>query len=328
MTGISILGEDIVNVVTTKAGKGIAIINTTIPDDIKVKTFNTTASTKGLHAFNFFGMLWAANVVIMFGFFVMAMVIASWYFSATGVQIDIYERGGKNGRLKSTKAGTFCGALLCAIRYHLGTIIFGALLIAIIQFIRAVVLYIEQEYLSKWRHNVTMKVLLYIINCCLECIERVIKIISKSAFVITCVKNTNFCSSAVDALRIIVSNVVRVGTLTSLCTATCFMIKIFIVGANLLIAYGLMRVRYLTDGEPVESGLFPMLVILVLSFLISSLFVNVFEACVDTIMICFFIDESDFNGKFLPPTLAKLVDKFTNIEKARVQYEKGISKIL
>eukprot|EP00658_Telonema_sp_P-2_P078234 TRINITY_DN7283_c0_g1_i6.p1 TRINITY_DN7283_c0_g1~~TRINITY_DN7283_c0_g1_i6.p1 ORF type:complete len:213 (+),score=84.72 TRINITY_DN7283_c0_g1_i6:46-684(+) len=155
--------------------------------------------------------------------------------------------------------------------------------------------------------------------------EMCIRDSSKSAFVITIVKNTSFCTSAFQAIVILFENIVRVGTLTTLSTISCFLIKMFIVGCNMIIGYGLMQVTTVNDGEEVESGLFPLIGILFATFIIASLFVSVFEACVDTIMICFFIDEKDFEGRFLPPNLAKLVDKFSHIEKARKEYESQLA---
>ena len=318
--------DSYVNVSEIEAAAGAAYGETNLTDKFNISKYDAATSNKALHAYNFFMFLWAANILMMFAFFVMAAVVCTWYFSATGVEMDKYESGdSENGRMKETKVGTMCRAVCIAFRYHLGTILFGALLIAIIQFIRAVVLYIEQQYLQKWKNNATAKVLLYILNCCLECIERLVKIISKSAFVITIVKNSNFCSSAFQAIVILFENIVRVGTLTTLSTISCFLIKMFIVGCNMIIGYGLMQVSTVNDSRDVESGLFPLIGILFATFIIATLFVSVFEACVDTIMICFFIDEKDFEGRFLPPNLAKLVDKFSHIEKARKEYESQLA---
>lgn len=316
-----------VNLTEVASVAGSEFTQENLTSTFNVSDYNSATANKALHAYNFFMFLWVANILMMFGFFVMAAVVCTWYFSATGVEIDKYESGdSENGRMKETKVGTMCRAVVIAFRYHLGTIFFGALLIAIIQFIRAVVLYIEKNYLSKWKNNATAKILIYCLNCCLECIERLIKIISKSAFVITIVKNTSFCTSAFQAIIILLENVVRVGTLTTLSTAACFLIKLFIVGCNMIIGYGLMQVDTINDSTTVDSGLFPLVAIFFITFIIATLFVSVFEACVDTIMICFFIDEKDFEGRFLPPNLARLVDKFTHIEKARKDYSEALSK--
>jgi hypothetical protein len=40
--------------------------------------------------------------------------------------------------------------------------------------------------------------------------------------------------------------------------------------------------------------------------------------------MCFFVDERDMNGAFMPPTLAKLVGMFTQVAEARKKYEESL----
>lgn len=327
---INLLGEGNYNktqlVIAAGASFADEVYGSNVTDSImiNVTNFNSTRAIKALHAYNFFMFLWVSNVWIMFAFFVMAMVIVTWYYSATGVEIDEYERGNSSGRMKGTAPGTFCRSIFVAIRYHFGTIIFGALLIAIIQFIRAVVLYIEKEFLDKWKDNATMKIAICCVNCLLACIERIIRAISKGAFVITCITNDSFCPAAQESLGIMISNIIQVGSLQSLSLVACTVLKVFIVATNMLIAFALINVEDLTDDREVESGLFPLFFIAVLSYAIAALFVNVFESCVDTIMMCYFIDEKRFDGRFMPPNLAKIVGQFQHIEKARRQYKQQL----
>ena len=53
-----------------------------------------------------------------------------------------------------------------AIRYHLGTIAFGSLIIAIVQFIRALVMYLEKT--SKGKNNRIQKAVFAIVQCILK----------------------------------------------------------------------------------------------------------------------------------------------------------------
>lgn len=288
-------------------------------------TFNSDNAVKGMHAYNFFMLLWSANFILALGFFIMALVVCAWYFSATAVEIDQYENNsGENGRLKYTNPGTLCRAICVAFRYHLGTLFFGSLLIAIIQFIRALMLYIEKTYLKKYEDNATIKVVIWCIHCWLACIERIVKIISYNAFIICGIKSQGFLSSAADALALLTANIIRVSMLEFLATAACFLIKLFICCCNMILAYFLLQQTQLTNDTTIESGLFPLFFILIISFAIASLFVNVFEVCVDTILMCFFVDEESMKGLFMPPSLAKLVDKFTHIAEAREKYEQMV----
>lgn len=297
------------------------------------KTLNSSQWTqseqvKAMHAYNFFGFLWATSFCIMFGYFCMAMSVVAYYFSATQEEVQFAESSEadvrEKGRTRGTPTFVILRSLFIALRYHLGTILFGSLLIAIVQFIRALMVYLEEQFLHEWKEMATVKCLIYCIDCCLACIERCIKIISKNAFIITCIKNTNFCSSAGRAMGILVNNAARVSILAMLATVACFVLKVFIVGCNMIVAWGLTRVPSLTKNRKVESGLFPLMGILIISFIIATLFINVYECCVDTIMMSFLIDEEDLGGAFMDKELAELLGLFKDAEDARMNYEKQL----
>ncbi len=292
-------------------------------------TWTTSEYVRIMHAYNFFGFLWASNFCIMYGFFVISMTTVVWYFSATTLELTLFNDGDKEGgRLKNAPVGTVCRAICAGLRYHLGTILWGSLLIAIIQFVRVLFLYIEEEFLSQWKDSVTVRCLVYCINCCLAYIERVVKIISANAFIVCAITSESFCSCAREAVSLLVNNAVRVGTLSTLSTVAYFIVKLFIVLSNMCFAYGMIQITELTGGTKVESGLFPLVFIFFMSMIIASLFVSVFESCTDTVMMSFLWDEEHLGkGKqetFMSPSLAKLADLFGGVEEARREYERRI----
>jgi choline transporter-like protein 2/4/5 len=259
------------------------------------------------------------------------MTTCVWYFSATALDTDKLESNVEEvraeGKNKTVPLGTVLRSFIVALRYHLGTILFGALCIAIIQFIRAVFLYIQEEFLDKYKENATVKFIIYCINCWLACIERVIKIISKNAYIITAIKGTNFCSSAAEAMAILTANCLRVGALATMSTIASFVLKLFITASNTILGFGILQqevLYYRSGGETIESGLFPLVGIFLISFIIASLFISVYESCTDTVMMCFFIDSDELEGAFLPRSLGELVGQFETAEKARKEYEAAL----
>lgn len=304
----------------------IMAYNSTLVPTINISTIDSDIALYGLQAYNFFAFLWGVASCIFYAFFVIALVCVSWYFSATAVEMDQYDRG-VGGRMKTAPRFAMLRSVWIAFRYHLGTILFGSLLIAIIQFIRAVVLYLEHKFLNRWKNNATIKCALCMLNCCLACIERVIKIVSQNAFVVCCIKDINFCRSAVDAIKLIVSNALRMGTVSFISTAVIVMMKLIIVGVDVIICWNLLKLPQLTHGATIRSGLFPVMAVLVISYFIAALFLSVYEYCVDAILMCFFVDEEDYNGKFLPPDLAKLLNKFRDIEAARKAYDEKVNEV-
>jgi len=323
-------GDAAVNFTLLAANRTVTALN---DYNVTNKTVNTTEWTtdqkiKYLHAYNFFGFLWASNFCIMFGFFVMAMTGTVYYYSATQAQRRMLESSDpaeqEQGVEKHVPYGTIPRAVCAGLRYNLGTILFGSLLIAIIQFVRALFLYFKEQFLEEWAETATIGCIIKCIEYCLWYIQKIVEIISKNGFIVNCVKCTSFCDSAGRAMSLIGGNGARVGVLTTLATVACFVLKVFIVGTNMIIAWAFINEPALTQNRPVESGLFPLLGILIISFIIASVFVNVYEACVDTTLICFLIDEEDYDGVFMADELAELVGMFEGAELARRDYEKKL----
>lgn len=315
-----------------------AAANSTLSDFNTSTSTNSTVNTtewttedyvKIMHAINFFGFLWAAYFVSMFGFMIMAMTTTAWYFSASTAQIMDFREGKKDadgediGHEKSTPLGTMCWSLCGAIK-HIGTILWGSFLIALITFVRCILLYLEEELFKPFQENPTFRMIMCCINCCMSYIERVVKVISCNAFIVCAIKNKNFCTCAIEAASILINNAIRVTTLYFMSGAAFFLVKLLIVGCNCVVAYFLIReVPALTGDEEVESGLFPLILIFLLTFIIASLFVSVLEGCTDTVMMCFLWDETNLDGgKFLNPALSKLVGAYEGVEEARIEYER------
>jgi choline transporter-like protein 2/4/5 len=68
--------------------------------------------------FNLFGFYWAMNFVTAYGEMILAGVFAKWYWTK------------HKSKIPST---TVCSSIFNATVYHLGTIAFGSLIIAIIK---------------------------------------------------------------------------------------------------------------------------------------------------------------------------------------------------
>lgn len=128
-------------------------------------SFDINDSYRPLAAYWLFHMFWSVQFLVYFGYFVIAGAVCGWYFTlsdANGNKIIGGEHGG-------SRAPIFA-SFYRAIRYHLGTIAFAALIIAIVQMIRVTVKYIEVKTRSN-PPNYLQRVIFCLIHCCLKCIE-------------------------------------------------------------------------------------------------------------------------------------------------------------
>ena len=67
-------------------------------------------------------------------------------------------------------------------RYHTGSLAFGALIIAIIQFIRFILGYIQRQ-LKKRKEARWAQIMLSIFQCCFWCLEKVLRYVNRQAYI-------------------------------------------------------------------------------------------------------------------------------------------------
>eukprot|EP01064_Diplonema_japonicum_P032649 TRINITY_DN618_c0_g3_i1.p1 TRINITY_DN618_c0_g3~~TRINITY_DN618_c0_g3_i1.p1 ORF type:complete len:862 (+),score=130.31 TRINITY_DN618_c0_g3_i1:69-2654(+) len=240
---------------------------------------DSTTVIRYMHAYNFFGFLWMVQFFIAMAFFVISGVVIMWFWSASTAEILSGEKS------KSTVPFAMKNAFYRMIRYHLGTLLFGSLLIAIIQFVRALLLYIEHQLPEELKESASFKIVKCLVHCFLAYLERIVKIINKNAFIITGIFGTSFCSSARRALCFLLANIARTAVLTAMAEVVMFLLKIFICGANVYLAMLMIKEESLTDDEKIESGLFPLFFVLLISFVIAVIVMNCYDTCITTVFM-------------------------------------------
>merc|ERR1719357_1410446 len=182
-------------------------------------------------------------------------------------------------------------AMWNATVFHLGTVAFGSLLIAIIRMIRTILEYIERKC-KKFNNDLT-RCLIWCCKCCLWCLEKFMRFINRNAYIMCAIKNTNFCKSAKDAFNLLMRNLVRVVVLDSVVDFLLFLGKIVIVLLTGAVSY-LAFAGYLPDIKDQIPSLnyiyTPVVFIVIGSYVIASSFFGVYNMAVDTLFLCFLED--------------------------------------
>ena len=136
--------------------------------------------------YNIFGFLWSMELMSAFGEMVLAGVFAKWYWTWNKKDVPVCSLG-----------ASFCNTLT----FHLGTLAFGSLVIAIIRFIRTILEYVEKK-LKAFNNDLT-RCFLCLCKCCLWCLENFMRFINRNAYIMCAMKSTNFCVSSKDAFNFI-----------------------------------------------------------------------------------------------------------------------------
>lgn len=100
---------------------------------INYVTYSVDQEIAGRLFYLFFCFLWTGEWILAVGSIIISIAIATWYFTKPD------ERGLAKG------SNMLCKAYGETIRYHLGTAAFGSLIVAIVEFIRYWILYLEAK---------------------------------------------------------------------------------------------------------------------------------------------------------------------------------------
>lgn len=274
-------------------------------------------------AFHFFHFLWTVQLFIYFTFMVTAGAVAEWYF--TPYQDGRKPRGEGPDLLTNYPVRN---SVYRTLRFHLGTLALGALIIAIIQFIRAMVHYMEEKA-KLGKENPVKKAVLCCIKCCLWCAECCLDKINKNAFVWTAIWGDAFGTAACSAFSLIWRNLLRVAAVDLVGEYLMLLGKVLVAICTTGIC-ALIFISYPYYTENMSSIIMPCVVIFIVSFFIASLFMVVFETTMDTTFFCFLVDEEHNKGagKMLAaPGLIQLVDKFAEESRQEHNRQKSLRNL-
>ncbi|CEO98960.1 Choline transporter-like protein [Plasmodiophora brassicae] len=275
------------------------------PSQFQQRSWNQ--SMQNFFAAHFFHLLWNVQFFIYFGYMVIAGCVANWYFTPykdNGKK----PRGSGEGELPKAAVSKSFGR---AVRYHLGTIAFGSLLIAIVEFIRAVITYIEKKS-KKMKDNPIRKAIFCCIQCCLKLVQCCLDKLSKNAFIYCAIYGDPFCVSAWTSFAILWRNLARVAAINMVGT------YISVLG-KLLVAFGTagIAVQIMTNFDPwkstVSSPYLTVFVVMLLGYVVAAIFMVVYETAIDTIFLCFLLDEEqNKHGQMLASKgLLEIINRYT-----------------
>ena len=123
--------------------------------------------------FLFFCLLWTLSWIASMSAIAIAISCAKWYFT-------------ENHSIMKINSCTVFLAYGITIRYHWGTAAFGSLIISIVEFVRWFLLYLQKQYNGMPCRGL-VRFACCCLQCCLCCLEKVLKFISKNAYIQTAI---------------------------------------------------------------------------------------------------------------------------------------------
>uniref|UniRef100_A0A8C8EQW8 Choline transporter-like protein n=1 Tax=Oncorhynchus tshawytscha TaxID=74940 RepID=A0A8C8EQW8_ONCTS len=256
-----------------------------------------------LQIYNVVAFLWCVNFVIAMGQCSLAGAFASYYWSLN----------------KPSDIPTFplSQAFIRTIRYHVGSLAFGALILTLIQIIRIILEYLDHK--TRAAQNPCSRFLMCCLKCCFWCLEKFIKFLNRNAYIMIAVYGKNFCVSAKNAFMLLMRNIVRVVVLDKVTDLLLFFGKMLVVGGVGVLAFFFFSGRIRLPGSNFRTEMLnyywmPIIVVVVGAYLIAHGFFSVYSMCVDTLFLCFLEDLERHDGTMQKPyymskNLMKILNK-------------------
>ncbi|XP_018373399.1 PREDICTED: choline transporter-like protein 1 [Trachymyrmex cornetzi] len=239
---------------------------------------------------------------------IVACAVAQWFFTRD------------KRRLSSPVAKSFG----YVIRYHLGTVAFGALIyfiteilqfyrliLGIIKVITAMIAFI-QKFLKGY-DNSCVKRILCCCQCCLWCPDRAVKLANKNIYVETAIYGCNFNTAGKKKLQ--VTNNLREAAIDSVGVFVLFLGKILVVILTVVSGVYLIQKK-----KGLNQPWIPIILAGIFAFLVSHCFISIYEVIIDTIFICFCEDCEKNDGINRPYFMSRGLMEFVKNRKKSVRH--------
>ena len=246
-----------------------------------------------------YGFLWSIQVVRATTWTSMSAAIAWWYCNINApTNTSITKRWVKTG------VPLLFSSLTTIMLKHLGSICFGAAIIAFVQILRVIMHALNSFTKNQQDKNMLLKFAMKCALCCLWCLEKTIKFISYYAFVYVAVRGDSFCFAAKNTFLLMMENPGQVainkmvqkllGLLVGLATPVgCCLGAFFYLESQ-------------TEYTAQYSPLYCAIAVFILAFLVTDSLVICFNCGIDTIFVCAFKDMKENKPpKFMSDSLRR-----------------------
>ncbi|XP_015753847.1 PREDICTED: choline transporter-like protein 2 [Acropora digitifera] len=223
-----------------------------------------------MQIFHLFGWFWIMNFIIALGQCVLAGAFASWYFT--------YQKP------DDIPALPIISSFWRTLRYHTGSLAFGAAIIAIVQLIRAILEYIDAKLKEYGQDNKVIKFILCCCKCCFWCLEKILKFLNKNAYIVV-----RYCH---------------------LLCVNLFMHIWLLLGVASFFWFGQLNKD---DPTTLQFSVVPTILMVIFAYAVSVLFFDVYDMAIDTVFLCVMIDLDMNDGSaekpyFMSDSLKKMLD--------------------
>jgi len=248
-----------------------------------------------------FGAVWILIFLTSFSEYVTIVAAISWYFSDKTIPDDDGIPGDSEVYL-GFKWG-FC--------YQLGSLAAGSLILAVAWVVTHIMGFIAKRLENATGENCCTKCLVGCCMCMVDCFNRFLKYVCQNAYIVMALQNESFCTAALHAFILMIKNAAKFSMVSTIASVFMLIAKICIAVSTTWI--GFLLLNPMLPKDTVLSGpIVPIAVIFLFAYLISSVFIGIFDAGCNTILQCYLMDKEmggQDDEKHVPKGLRGFLDK-------------------
>eukprot|EP00161_Ancyromonas_sigmoides_P019573 TRINITY_DN553_c0_g1_i1.p1 TRINITY_DN553_c0_g1~~TRINITY_DN553_c0_g1_i1.p1 ORF type:complete len:716 (+),score=391.80 TRINITY_DN553_c0_g1_i1:211-2358(+) len=248
------------------------------------REFNHDRELQGVIVYHAFWAAWVVFFLLGLSSLSVALVASQYYF-----------------KVPQPMCGAYFAALGKSLLYHLGSIAFGSLLIAIVFAIRVALQFVKKQMKSYIESVPGAKLAVCCVECCLACFQRFLEFLTTNAYIQIAINGYSFCAAAKAASKLIVNNPLRVAAVTGVSTLVLFVGKVIVAAGTVLIVQ-----EAILEEQGVERNYIIMFLIFIFAYCVAYVVFTTYESTIKAILHCAVEDERWHKPgeRFAPPYLA------------------------
>ena len=148
-----------------------------------------------LAGYEVFSCLWLLFLIEAVAYTTISGAVSYWYFTGSQKEDDLVDPADR------TRFPILASLYRC-LRFHLGSLAFGSFVLALFTILRAVLAYVDEKTRGLQETNFTFKLVIKCARCCLWVFDKVLKFLTKFAFVTIATDGTSFCRATAASFRL------------------------------------------------------------------------------------------------------------------------------
>jgi len=230
-----------------------------------------------------FGSFWILEFFTALGQFVVSYSVCLYYFCPKDPS-----DGSKEAPWFPLWKGYVVGTT-----FHLGSLAFGAAIIAVVRIIRAVLMYVAKQ--AEADGNAALACLAKCLVCCVTCFKKCLEFLNKNAYMDIAMRSSWFCFAAKKALSTILSE----APLMAILNGACWVFQL--VGFGVITGVGGWGTYQMLENNDafndptssyyIDNNMAVTLAAGAVSAGIAIPFMIVFDQAADTLLYCFVVDK-------------------------------------